>query len=272
MQEAAESYRGRHSVIVRRNEKNLGVLGHVLAVAGIASGEFLVVAAGDDISFPDRTERQVCCLMGAGSDVAVVSGADIVFDSGGDWGRAEWSVETLRKWLSEMNAWFHGATACYRISVLRRLPIPSEVILREDMAMMAFFEGCGYYSKYLEEPLIRRRAHGRNIGLEMDLEDPWENELRIIRRLRHIAETWDYSARAIEGAGFDAGVIRSRASILRQYVRWRDMGFGERLNLLINSLRFRYLRKSSLYVVFGRGAFVFAKSLRRTLRGCRGCL
>jgi len=53
----AESYRGPHSVVVRRNEVNLGIAGHYNRLVDVAHGELLITAAGDDISEPDRVAR-----------------------------------------------------------------------------------------------------------------------------------------------------------------------------------------------------------------------
>lgn len=64
--ELAQAYRGPHRIITKRNDLNLGTAMHVQAVASITSGELLVVAAGDDVSMPNRIERIVshwltCC-------------------------------------------------------------------------------------------------------------------------------------------------------------------------------------------------------------------
>lgn len=261
MSKMAENYVGSFRVVVRRNKENLGILGHLLAAAKVAKGEFLVVAAGDDISFPERTERQVLAFAGAGKSVAVISSADIIFDTTGDLARAEWKPATLRNWLSKKRAWFHGATACYRTSVLADLPVPEKKILREDMAIMAIFELSGLCSEYIAEPLIRRRLHNRNVGMERSKRDPWENELQILRRLSHIAETWSYSADVLDAAGVDTGVIRSHISILRRYVCWPQMGFLDRFYLAVDSVVAGYLRKSSLLVLFGRRYFIKIKSI-----------
>ncbi|WP_321791917.1 glycosyltransferase family 2 protein [Caballeronia sp. J97] len=50
-------YRGPHTVRLLRNEKNLGISAHLSALAACASGEMLFIAAGDDISRPERVER-----------------------------------------------------------------------------------------------------------------------------------------------------------------------------------------------------------------------
>ncbi|SAL18839.1 glycosyl transferase family 2 [Caballeronia peredens] len=51
------AYRGPHTVRLYRNEKNLGISAHLSALAARASGEMLFIAAGDDISKPERVER-----------------------------------------------------------------------------------------------------------------------------------------------------------------------------------------------------------------------
>ncbi|WP_044041244.1 glycosyltransferase family 2 protein [Caballeronia insecticola] len=51
------AYRGPHTVRLYRNEKNLGISAHLSALAARASGEMLFIAAGDDISRPERVAR-----------------------------------------------------------------------------------------------------------------------------------------------------------------------------------------------------------------------
>jgi glycosyltransferase involved in cell wall biosynthesis len=57
MQERAAGYQGPHQVRVNRPEKNLGLGGHIDHLMEQARGEIIVVAAGDDISLPERSER-----------------------------------------------------------------------------------------------------------------------------------------------------------------------------------------------------------------------
>jgi glycosyltransferase involved in cell wall biosynthesis len=57
MQEVASSYDGPNQVIVRRNEHNLGLIGHINRVMELAHGELIVVAAGDDVSLPERAGK-----------------------------------------------------------------------------------------------------------------------------------------------------------------------------------------------------------------------
>jgi glycosyltransferase involved in cell wall biosynthesis len=59
-------YAGPHTVRLYRNEKNLGISAHLSALASRASGALLFVAAGDDISKPERCERVMRTWLASG--------------------------------------------------------------------------------------------------------------------------------------------------------------------------------------------------------------
>jgi glycosyltransferase involved in cell wall biosynthesis len=54
MRELASNYQGAHTIYCNRNVHNLGLASHVNLVNEKAQGELIVVAAGDDISVPER--------------------------------------------------------------------------------------------------------------------------------------------------------------------------------------------------------------------------
>ena len=53
-QEIVASYTGPHRVSVRRNERNVGVAGHVNIAVPLTTGDIVVMMAGDDIAYPQR--------------------------------------------------------------------------------------------------------------------------------------------------------------------------------------------------------------------------
>ncbi len=59
MQEMAAAYRGPHQVRAVQTPRNLGLIQHVLLRGREAQGEVVVVAAGDDISLPERVAVMV---------------------------------------------------------------------------------------------------------------------------------------------------------------------------------------------------------------------
>lgn len=55
----ANNYKGEHKVIIDNNHMNLGLASNFNKITSLASGEFIVIAAGDDISLPERTTKSV---------------------------------------------------------------------------------------------------------------------------------------------------------------------------------------------------------------------
>lgn len=56
MKEMAAAYKGPHEIVLNRNTKNLGLIRHVNLIFELAKGDYIVAAAGDDISLPNRVE------------------------------------------------------------------------------------------------------------------------------------------------------------------------------------------------------------------------
>lgn len=56
VKEMVDGYKGKHSVRYNRNPTNIGLGIHLSRLMEECHGELIVVAAGDDISLPDRTE------------------------------------------------------------------------------------------------------------------------------------------------------------------------------------------------------------------------
>lgn len=59
LQEIARNYVGPHKVIVRRNEKNLGIGEHFNKLIATYDNELFIASAGDDISLPDRAQSLI---------------------------------------------------------------------------------------------------------------------------------------------------------------------------------------------------------------------
>ncbi|WP_417748814.1 glycosyltransferase family A protein [Rosistilla oblonga] len=57
MAEMAKLYNGPHNVICRQNKSNLGIGAHVDTIAKFSKGDWIVMAAGDDVSLPERCTR-----------------------------------------------------------------------------------------------------------------------------------------------------------------------------------------------------------------------
>lgn len=81
MCDMAAAYEGRSDVRLRQSEINFGTALHMAAVAKSMRGELLVVAAGDDVSLPDRVEHLVDAWVKSEKPVAAVHSRAAFFDS-----------------------------------------------------------------------------------------------------------------------------------------------------------------------------------------------
>ena len=81
MSEMAAAYEGRSDVRLRQSEINFGTALHIAAVAKSMKGELLVVAAGDDVSLPNRVECLVEAWVKHGKPIAAVHSRAAFFDS-----------------------------------------------------------------------------------------------------------------------------------------------------------------------------------------------
>lgn len=59
IKEIVKSYEGPHNIILNQNEKNMGLGRHFNALVQMSNGEYIISAAGDDISLPQRTSTMV---------------------------------------------------------------------------------------------------------------------------------------------------------------------------------------------------------------------
>ena len=161
IRELAEKYRGPHKVIVNINEKNLGIGGHVTKTVALAQGEFLVFAAGDDISKPERTTMLVDAWLHAGRCAgAFHSGYDDMSENGEMLGTV--SRDPNRPVLPQMCIEHNivvGATEAWSRSIFDTFgPLHPSVIHEDRIAALraALLDGL----HYVDYPLVAYRRGG----------------------------------------------------------------------------------------------------------------
>jgi glycosyltransferase involved in cell wall biosynthesis len=103
MMNMADSYVGPHKVILRKNASNLNIGGHVRSVSMIASGAIIIMAAGDDISLPERSAKIIELFTSTPNARAVYTDMEIIDDHGNHLGhRAYGSLANGRPRLFHM--------------------------------------------------------------------------------------------------------------------------------------------------------------------------
>jgi glycosyltransferase involved in cell wall biosynthesis len=185
MQQIAADYRGPHSVTVRRNEKNLGLVGHFAKIFSLCTGDVMIVAWGDDSSVPDRAlqtkevfetsdawlvHSHATCVDLAGNEIPptyleadLVKGSDIS------------SIATSR-------GLYLGATAAYHRKLVQKYGHITNPRAYEDL-VYGFRAALEKGAHFIDKPLVRYRV-GSGISTSHMLADSEGKRRAEVRRLK----------------------------------------------------------------------------------------
>jgi glycosyltransferase involved in cell wall biosynthesis len=72
LEDRISRYSGFHEIHLRQNPVNMGITGHITAAASLAKGDLIIIAAGDDISRPNRAAVLVGAWLSAGARTTVI--------------------------------------------------------------------------------------------------------------------------------------------------------------------------------------------------------
>jgi glycosyltransferase involved in cell wall biosynthesis len=165
LQEEAECYKGPHEITLNRNERNLGMIGHFNRLMELAKGDLVVVAAGDDVSLPDRTEELVR-VWASGGYSCVWSGATIIDDEGHRVGElSPWSIGSWKDVIRRnLNGGVGGAVAAWDPRLFDIFgPLPEgarhEDYLLEFRAALLGGIAC------IDKPLVKYRRHSASASM-----------------------------------------------------------------------------------------------------------
>ncbi len=167
-----DAYRGPHRVRLIRNPANLGVGSQMEEIRRHMSGDILVIADGDDISLPTRTERVYEALCQGGPSLM---GLDCRFGLIGEKGRPMEGVSPAvagvgpaselldAAQIARGRAGPHGAVAAYRRAVLEAGTSLAGLRHSEDriLALRAILLG---RLATIPEILVLRRVHRSNVS------------------------------------------------------------------------------------------------------------
>jgi Glycosyl transferase family 2 len=160
---AVADYRGPHRVILNRNPVNLGIGAHLNRMVALSHGELLFVAAGDDVSQPQRCERVVQAWLDAGRCPDLIAAALVDMDEHGGLHEviAPTDLSTYRSaadWLARPPHVIGAAQAWTRRLYDRCGPLP-DAAMAEDM-LMVFRAILAGGAITLAEPLVHYRRGG----------------------------------------------------------------------------------------------------------------
>ncbi len=180
---------------VIQNEKNMRLaysLNHCLSVA---KGEYIARMDDDDISLPERFEKQVKYL-DEHPEMAVVGSAVIVFDENGDMGVRGLGIEyPIRKIVNRSTPFAHPTIMMRKSAydLLEGYTVSPETLRAEDLDLWYRFRIAGLNGYTIQEPLLRycERASDykkRTLKAAIGIARVHRKYLRIMK----LPHKWDY--------------------------------------------------------------------------------
>ncbi|MCE6967486.1 glycosyltransferase family 2 protein [Cereibacter sphaeroides] len=189
MEEMAREYRGPHRVVVRQSPKNRRLMGHINDVVALAEGSIIVMAAGDDISLPERTTEHaeiytrwpvthaVC------SDYFTMSTPFVPVSNQSEKALRQF---TLLRHISNVGGWGTGATYSYRRECFEWPSLVPEIIENEDRVLPTRAAILGRVA-YQKAKLIRYRTP-EEVG-QLEAKRRWWKKEIINERADHLNAT-----------------------------------------------------------------------------------
>ena len=168
IQKEVGNYDGPHTIILNRNCENVGLASSINAAFKMAKGQFFVMAAGDDISLPERTEMLVKRWQNKDDPVDLVCSYFEEMDIDSEpTGFIEKNVVFVPDATQPVRKWSCGATgacAAYSRNLIEKYGPLDERIIAEDwvFSFRAWLEsGIGL----IKEPLVRHRTHDNSVSI-----------------------------------------------------------------------------------------------------------
>lgn len=265
MQEMAAGYTGPHRVIARQSPQNRLVLRHVMDVAQMAQGRYMVVAAGDDISRPHRTEKLVELFESEAADFcwsayeALDENHDRVSVFEDDFAREaqifDLSVQRI-----------HGAMAAYRLTTIVRIPEVKRPIFYEDQFFEIYTALTGLKVSFCSDRLVQYRILPHSLSLRRST-DGAAFEDKLATHYRRQGETAllaldCFATPAILAQRPELEHFRQCAEFHLAVSGWRELGLMERIRLLRRAPSRKIGKWFLPRAILGARAFIQLKNLQ----------
>jgi glycosyltransferase involved in cell wall biosynthesis len=159
LEKIAGKYRGPHKIIVNRNKTNLGIGGHINKICEIFTGEWLVTAAGDDISLPSRVSEVRRAVQSSKEKVDCIAVQLAEIDAEGRKTGFVRNITHERVVLGASS--LAGAGLAYSRAVIKEFGRLDAQVHNEDVVLTAralLLSGVGC----VEQPLVLYRSHSAN--------------------------------------------------------------------------------------------------------------
>ncbi|WP_431300431.1 glycosyltransferase [Tabrizicola sp. BL-A-41-H6] len=187
MQDMASAYTGPHRIILNRNDPNLGLIGHVNRLFSLATSDYLIYAAGDDISEPHRA-RAIAEVIARDrpllihSNVTDMDEAGVPFEKQRERTRHEALEAKNLPELARAMSHALGASCAWHRDLYDRFGPITETGLYEDQVFLFRARLIGTAS-YIDDRLLRyRRGIGISFGSKNDALKKLNIDIAILRQ------------------------------------------------------------------------------------------
>ena len=169
MKRMAKTYRGQHKIRLNCNQQNMGISAHFARAVEMAHSEFIIAAAGDDVSLPEYSEELAKPWINSNKQVLLVYSDARMMDMNGD------LLDDIRKPAPETltdcktallkNAGTIGAATGYSKRLFTEFPPIDPAVIHEDkiLPVRALLMG---KTIYINKALINYRVGGISYGYD----------------------------------------------------------------------------------------------------------
>jgi hypothetical protein len=248
MRELCAAYGGPHRVVLNRTECNLGTFQHVVTVGKLARGELVVVAAGDDISKPERCDVLYRCWSSTGasalcSDHDVIDGTGRLVQRNGGFPTFSAFQRYLDTGGGRPTKILQGSTAAYARNVLDIDVRGFPKAFAEDNIINFMLVLRGERIEHVEEALVLYREHGAALHHRPNGADSWtERERHTVESARKNLSKMQIFRRILERERKSLAPVgrrrfRDDERRLTDIVEWPQLSLRARIGRIMRSAR-----------------------------------
>jgi glycosyltransferase involved in cell wall biosynthesis len=216
-------YKGKHEVLLNRNDNNLGIGCHVNRIMDLAKGEWIVGAAGDDISLSHRTAEIIDAVMkSSGRPLSAWSRAQLMTAEGKLLNKFVFSDgrrHTLKEMISnERNVW--GCSHAWHRDIFLLFGPLNNNVLYEDNAL-SFRSYLAGDIVYVDNTLVLYRNHDQSISNHNKIQDK-------LAFYNYVAKVYSYFLVGFLQRLTDLGVFEMRVTSGRKDIfKMKQLIIGE---------------------------------------------
>lgn len=278
MKEGVEAYKGPHTLLLNRNEKNLGIGAHVNRFMEIARGELIVAAAGDDISIPERVSRIYQVYTSTNSSAKSIYSNGLIIDKTGKPHGFIYEPPVSTQEYSPQNVVMKdlsiiGCSHAWGREIFDVFgPMITPLTLEDQV--IAFRSALLGQVKYIHEALMMHRRHDKNVWNRMkkDVERDIEFERFWIFERKAIYKNWVKDMQIMEKISPDRkkelkylqGILGERLLDIEEDIVMLNGRFIEKAGILAKD---RFKKGANFRIIRHKiGYFLIPKIYRKYLK------